>query len=347
MRRLLARIFGMRRIDFACSVFALFLLFVGGVSRCAGSDQERLLVRDGKKLICTVRFSNSMSGGDCGTESYDAVFSARILAVNQVPGRRQDAAKPQGARAGSDLRLTVEPDEVFKGHPSRQVEITAEQGECFPESYVGDDWLFFTKKSTKTGGLEISYYSSNPSGPLDQRREYIERLRRLARGDGLSYVAGEIDFPSFDLSKGYLTNPRPNHRLLIKAEDGSLSQSVTTNAQGNFELGPVAPGFYQIDANTDPQFRDVWGDSGAVSNANGCSFVRIELEVNSEISGRVILPEGYQYKKSELGNFFPLFYVEVHTLDGKQAQGRFGTSIGDGLRFAVRDSSRGATWSSW
>ncbi len=56
----------------------------------------------------------------------------------------------------------------------------------------------------------------------------------------------------------------------------------------------------------------------------------------------MILPEGYQHKKSEIGNFFPLFYVEVHTLDGKQATGRFGTSIADGLRFAVRGLAPGS-----
>jgi hypothetical protein len=70
-----------------------------------------------------------------------------------------------------------------------------------------------------------------------------------------------------------------------------------------------------------------------------CSFVRIQLEVNSEISGRVILPEGYEYKKSEVGNLFPLFAVEVDTPDGKQVRG---TAIGDPLRFAVTGLAPGS-----
>ncbi len=73
----------MRRIHFACSVFILFTLFVGGPNRCAGSAQERLVVRDRKKVICTVLFQDSLDV-DCGTESYSAVFTAQILAVSQV-----------------------------------------------------------------------------------------------------------------------------------------------------------------------------------------------------------------------------------------------------------------------
>ncbi len=334
----------MRRIEFACSAFILLSLFVGGASRSAASDQERLQVRNGKKLICSVWFLTSMHG-DCGTESYDEVFIAKILAVRQVPVRTgQNVAKAFGATYASDLSLTVEPEEVFKGHPPHEAQIFAEQGECFPVLRVGDNWLFFGNSNAKTNGLEISYNASNPSGPVEQRREYIERLRRLERGDGLSYVIGELDFPTVDFSNGGLSDPRSNHRLLIKAEDGKRSYSVTTNADGKFELGPVAPGSFQIDANTDSQFRDVWERalSGTDSQANGCSFVRIELEINSEISGRVILPEGYRYKKSEIGNYFPLFDVEISTLDGKQALGRFGPSIGDGLKFVATGLAPGS-----
>lgn len=324
----------MQRIYFAGSVFVVFTLLIGGPSRCAASDQETLLVRDGKKLICTVLFQDSLDV-DCGTESYDAVFTAKILAVSQVHHRSggQHVADSLGASPASDLHLTVEPEEVFKGHPVRGVQIFAEQGECFAEVHGGDEWLFFGhKRSAST--LEISYHLSNPSGPVEQRREYVERLRRLAHRDGLSFVAGEVNFPSEDSRKENISNPRPNHRLLMTSKDGR-SYSGATDAQGKFQFGPVVPGFYEIDANTDSQFRDLSeGFDGAVeTEANGCRLARIELEINSEISGRVILPEGYKYKKSEIENFFPLFYVDVDTLDGKQAGG---TSIGDGLRFAVK-----------
>jgi hypothetical protein len=70
----------MQQIHFACSICALFTLFVWP-NRCAGSAQERLVVRDGKKLICTVFQDLDV---DCGTESYSAVFTAKILAVSQV-----------------------------------------------------------------------------------------------------------------------------------------------------------------------------------------------------------------------------------------------------------------------
>jgi hypothetical protein len=53
----------------------------------------------------------------------------------------------------------------------------------------------------------------------------------------------------------------------------------------------------------------------------------------------VILPEGYKYKKPNMDNFFPLFYVDVDTLEGKQAGF---TSIGDGLRFAVTGLAPGS-----
>lgn len=288
-------------------------------------------MRGGKEMMCSVRFINTMSG-DCGTDSYDAVFTAKIIAVTQSTGRpASNAIGPSPAR---DLHLTVEPEEVFKGHLSHEVSVFAEQGECVAEVNVGDEWLFFATRSEKTDELEISYYSSNPSGPLEQRREYSERLRRLSRGDSVSFITGEVDFPFSDLS-------RPNHRLVITSKDKKKSYSVTTDDHGKFEIGPVAPGVYLIDTNTDSQFRDVWGGSMESTNAqaNGCSFVRIELEVNSEISGTVILPEGYKYKKSDIGNFFPLFGVEVDTPDGKQVRG---TSIGEPLRFAVRGLSPGS-----
>ena len=293
-------------------------------------------MRDGKKLICTVWFRTTMSG-DCGTDSYDEVFTAKILTARQVHGGGdQHADKALGATPGSDLRLTVEPQEIFKGHPSREVQIFAEQGECFAEIRIGDEWLFFAGRSERTGELEISYHASNPSGAIEHRHDYVERLRRLARGDGLSFIAGEVDFPFNDFSK-------LNHTLRITSKDEKQHYSAATDAEGRFEVGPVAPGAYRIDGDTDPQFRNVWdGLDSTDTQANGCSFIRLQLEVNSEISGRVILPEGYQYNKSEIGNYFSLFSVEVHTLDGKQAQGPFGSSIGDGLRFAVRGLAPGS-----
>jgi hypothetical protein len=322
----------MRRIHFACSVFVLLNLFFGGPRLCAGSAQESLVVRDGKKLICTVLFQDSLDV-DCGTESYTAVFTAKILAVSQLHGGGPRATDALGAVPASDLRLRVQPEEVFKGHPSRELQISAEQGECFDQVHVGDEWLFFTRTNPKTSGLEISFYSSNPSGPVEQRREYIQRLRRLASRDGLSFVAGKVEFPDDDFSKGYVSKGRPNYQLLITSEEGKRSYPARTDDQGRFEIGPVPAGYYSIDANTNSRFRDVRdGFPGALTRANGCSLVKVELEINSEISGRVILPEGYKYKKSNMDNFFPLFYVDVDTLDGKQAGG---TSIGDGLRFTV------------
>jgi hypothetical protein len=322
----------MRRIHFACSVFVLLNLFFGSPRLCAGSAQESLLVRNGKKLICTLLFQDSLDV-DCGTESYTAVFTAKILGVSQPHGGGPHAADALGAVPAGDLRLTVEPEEVFKGHPSRELQISAEQGECFDQVRVGDEWLFFTRTNPKTSGLEISFYSSNPSGPLEQRREYVKRLRRLANRDGLSFVAGKVEFPDDDFSKGYLSKGKPNYRLLITSEDGKRSYPAQTDDQGRFEIGPVAAGYYSIDANTDSKFRDIRdGFPGALTEANGCSLVRVGLEINSEISGRVILPEGYKYKKSNMDNFFPLFYVDVDTVDGKQAGG---TSIGDGLKFTV------------
>src|SRR5438874_7432531 len=109
----------MRRIHFACSVLIPLSLFFGGLRLCAGSAQESLLVRDGKKLICTVLFQDSLDV-DCGTQSYTAVFTAKILAVSQLHGGGPRAADALGAVPASDLRLTVEPEEVFKGRPSRQ-----------------------------------------------------------------------------------------------------------------------------------------------------------------------------------------------------------------------------------
>jgi hypothetical protein len=281
--------------------------------------------------------------GDCGTESYDEVFTARILAVKQVPNRpnpmvdsiRGERIPFPGATHGADLSLTVEPEEVFKGSPPSHAQVFAEQGECVADVHADDEWIFFANRDLKTNELEISYMYSNPSGPLEQRREYVDRLRRLARGDGFSYITGEVGFQSFDPTKGENLSPSRNHKLILKEEEGKRTFSIETNSEGKFELGPVAPGRFEIDANTNPQFHDLWGEVGsyAVGRANGCSFVKIELEVNSEISGKVILPEGYKYKKSEIGNFFPLFSVDVDTPDGKQVGG---TSIGDGLRFQVR-----------
>ena len=328
----------MRPAIFACSVFIVLSLCFGGVGRCAGSDNPRLVVRHGKKLMCTVRFISTQFG-DCGTQSYDSVFTAKILAVKQVHDGGNVANMPDVSYP-TDLLLTVEPQEIFKGHPSHEVQILVEQGECFAEIRAGDDWLFFGEKNAKSKGLEISYIDSNPSGPLRQKLEYIERLRRLERGDGFGYVVGEVDYPSFDLSSGELFNPQPNHRVLLKARDGEQRFSVTTDVNGRFQLGPIKPEFFEIDADTDPKLRAIWADMLRTSvRPNGCSFSKIDLEINSEISGRVILPEGYQYKKSEIGNYFPLFYVDVDTQDGKQARG---TSIGDGLKFTVTGLAPGS-----
>ena len=95
----------MQRIHFACSVFLLSTLLVAVPSRSAASDQESLLERDGKKLICTVLFQASLDV-DCGTESYDAVFTAKILAVSQLHrSSGQHVRVVTGPTSASDARL--------------------------------------------------------------------------------------------------------------------------------------------------------------------------------------------------------------------------------------------------
>lgn len=149
--------------------------------------------------VCSVSGLKGM-GQDCGTKYDVMVFTAEILSIASAPD--------------DEFRLTLRPEEVFKGTPTLGMEIRTAQRRCLPEMKIGDSWLFSLSRDEKSKELIVNYGSR--SGPETQESQQIDLLNRLAGLDGKGVVKGRAySVGVADEGDGADTHPRITRLFLL------------------------------------------------------------------------------------------------------------------------------------
>jgi hypothetical protein len=253
------------------------LAFAGAaVSAVAHLSAQIVEFRDyhGKQIACG---SSGLFGfgAACGTQYYDSVFVGTILKVNPV--------------SETEFSAFIAPEEVFKGFPAPEITVGTSQGACMPEMYVGDRWLFYLGKDEKKDGLILAYGS--PSGPVDAKGADIARLRRLSTLEGKGLIMGKVLVADKAQEPEREPIPRPDHTVAAtRLGDGKVFSTVS-DANGDFDFGPLPAGQYHLNPNTVSGLWTMWfGD--AMVEARGCMNYTFDLKVDGIIRGTVIQPEG-------------------------------------------------------
>ena len=156
----------------------IFALWVTSPLIVSSASAQQIDVRDyrGKQIACVTSGLQSFARS-CGTsDSYETVFVGSVVSVTEIADRER--------------RLQLMPEEVFSGNADRLLTVTTNQGVCFGDFQVGDKWLFYLKRDTKTKALLLSYGS--PSRLIADAKAEIALLRRLAQMDHSGIITGRV-----------------------------------------------------------------------------------------------------------------------------------------------------------
>jgi len=229
---------------------------------------------DGEWYSCAVSGLKGM-GSDCGVQYDDMVFTATIASVHPA--------------ADGELRLTLEPETVFKGEPAIGMEIMTAQHKCLPPIKTGDHWLFSLYRDHESKELRVNYGSR--SGPIDEMSATLTLLRRLTRLSDSGVVKGHV-YVERDVSENEIADvPLANLSIIVTQEGTGRESQVVTDKDGNFEFEPLAAGDYDLNPLTKRGLWTMWSGKFSVK-PHGCTDFDLDMHVDGQISGKVVFPAG-------------------------------------------------------
>jgi hypothetical protein len=291
----------------AVSLFTLCILSTLVVSTASGQNIDLREYR-GKQIACVTRGLQSFAGS-CGTsDSYEAVFVGSVVSVTEITDRER--------------RLQLMPEEVFSGNADRLLTVTTNQGLCFGDFQVGEEWLFYLKRDTKTKALLLSYGS--PTRPIADATADVALLRRLAQMDDTGIIIGQVTEPIWNDNRLETSIPVAEHKIVAKQNASGLEYAAFTGSDGKYEFKPLPPGSYHLNANT---AEGLWVEEGSTTiGPRTCSLVGFALQPDGRISGRVTTADGK-----------PARHVQVAVVPVSAGNLQFTSAFADKLgRFEVK-----------
>jgi hypothetical protein len=273
-------------------IFALAFVTAAPFSLPASSQVIEMVSHDGKTYACQ---RNSQMGQEnfCGTQNFDEIVVGAIVSVDPVSDR--------------EIKFSLKPEQVFKGEKAQKIEVSTEQGVCFPDLRPGDHWLLYLVRDKETDALTLAYGSG--SGPVMQLKTVVDRLRRLSKFRDSGMILGEVD-----KSDG---TPQIHHPVVARRLPTGARYIVVTNKEGKFEFPPLPAGNYNLNANTIPGMKATW--SGEISvEPRQCASYFFDVQVDGRISGSVQNSDGE-----------PVESVEVEALPQGDADNVGGSAVTD------------------
>ncbi len=255
-------------------LFAVFAAPQFSLHALAQITEIRGDVSSGDWYTCSVSGLHGM-GKECGTKDDAMVFTATIVSIVPAPD--------------DELRLTLNPETIFKGAPTAGMEIMTMQRRCLPEMKAGDSWLFSLSRVQGSKQLIVNYGSR--SGPQADEGKQIVFLHRLAGLDHQGIVRGYAHLRREDKDGDEEQVPSKKHEIQVKRLADGREFRTFTDANGNFDFGPVDAGEYSLEPNTKPGLWTMWSGRFDVE-AHGCTDFDLDFQTDGRISGRLVFPGG-------------------------------------------------------
>lgn len=233
----------------------------------------------GQRISCALSGLRGW-GSPCGTGGgYTDIFMGSILSVTEL--------------LNTERVLLVRPEEVFLGNPAGDLTVTTTQGACFEavdhsQLEPGDRWLFYLDSEDKSKKLLLQF--GRGSGRATNALEAISLLRKLVKMRDTGVIKGAVMAPHWDGQAWENYAPVPNHKVILKRDDGSTEFKAITDKEGNYEFEPLPVGNYNITPNTAIGLWD--GDGPVRVSAGSCEEFRFELKPDGRISGQVTTADG-------------------------------------------------------
>jgi hypothetical protein len=278
-------------------------LVLFGVARPLASQIIQMGEHKGKTISCG-RSGLSGWAGPCplDADKYTYIFTGTVLSSNDT--------------SDSQKRLQITPHEMFRGVPSTELTVLAEQDECLPELRVGEEWLFYLRGDGKAHSLVLAYGSL--SKPIGEAQQEISTLRRMIAMSDSGLIIGNVSHYMRDDSDGRKSTTAElvsNHKVsAVRQSDGAEYSAISDN-DGNYEFEPVPIGSYTLSANTQA---GLWAPEWvATIRPRSCQSYQFDLRTDGRISGHLRAADGKPFAEhrwvnvvSEDGSYSDSAYVD-------------------------------------
>lgn len=239
--------------------------------------------------------------------SADVVFVGTVAELSYSEKYRKEFGDREPWDARDRLaRFSVE--EVFRGEAGRELTITATEiletpvklpdgtqgskhtsgGDCEYRFKAGERYVVYAKAGA-SGTLRVRF---NRTRPAAQAAEDFAFLRGLKTADpSAGRVYGRVVRRDRDFESGGLVEGARVEGARVEAEGPGGARSATTDREGFYELGGLAPGEYVVRVEL-PETLDAVAERKARVVARGCAEVDFQTQYDGRISGRVNDGEG-------------------------------------------------------
>jgi hypothetical protein len=189
--------------------------------------------------------------------------------------------------------VQFEVERAFVGVRPGNITIENTPSNCALRVTPGERYLVYAYRERPSGPLTVSMCTrTRPlSDPL--ARADVEYLTRRRLGSGRPLLTGVIADVTTDLAAERVAS-RPLAGVAITATlgDGKWSRTVTTSADGRYELTKVPTGSFNITTRLPPQYEPLEPVTVMIDDQRGCAEANLGVRIDGRISGQLLDERG-------------------------------------------------------
>ncbi len=209
------------------------------------------------------------------------VFVGQVSDISSTP-TTIGAGERQQVYQQKLVRFNVE--EALRGVSGPNAEVVTGNGggDCGFAFEKGGHYLVYAYPGQQDSRLYTSICT--PTKPLDKAAAELEYIHNLAKAPTTATLYGHLQRTGRDLATGkYLNEPMANVQIIVEGASGR--HETLTDAEGNFQLGDLAAGRYNVKAAVPDYLGGT--DTKVELHASGCNEVYLAATWNGQVTGRV------------------------------------------------------------
>jgi hypothetical protein len=203
-----------------------------------------------------------------------------------------------GRATGFTSGVQFEVERAFLGVRPGKITLENTPSNCALRVTLGERYLVYAYRERPAGPLTLSMCTrTRPlSDPLARADVAYLTHRRL--GSGRPLMTGVITDVTMDLATpGAMQRPVAGVRVTATPLDGGRSRTVTTDADGRYELTKVPAGRFNITASLPPQFEPLEPVTVTIDERRGCAEANIGVRIDGRISGQLLDEQGQPMRR--------------------------------------------------
>jgi len=222
----------------------------------------------------------------------DAVFVGRVLATAEQPSRPWKPGEPSPFGLGVKVTLAIVERLAGDSGDEPTIEITTgrSDGDCGYRFEVGGDYVVYARKTE--GRALMSTDICTRTRPVSQAADDLRYGRQLGTA---SQSGAQVSGTLKHIERGptgqfQVDEPMPDVPVRLTRE--GWADETRTGQDGAFLFTGLAPGDYEVDAQTPPgYYTRAYPGTVKIADARGCAVIVVQGFFDGRISGRLVRPD--------------------------------------------------------